>query len=211
MTEGIVAWGGRLGKEVGKPAEGSLAREAFRFLEDAVAEALSSAAALASRLPGFAVNGKWMERASKRLGSEMASEGAEAAAPSETMCCGIDGTGVPVRPGEASESRGRDGGEARAKRRSWRSAAARRYAGHVEANRARMRYPAFRAAGPPVGSGVVESACDTVAGRLKRGGMRWRVEGGANPVPTLRCWWLDDRYDGFFKARARPPPMALAA
>ena len=175
VTEGIVAWGGRLGKEVGKPAEGSLAREAFRFLEDAVAEALSSAA------------------------------------PSETMCCGIDGTGVPVRPGEASESRGRDGGEARAKRRSWRSAAARRCAGHVEANRARMRYPAFRAAGPPVGSGVVESACDTVAGRLKRGGMRWRVEGGANPVPTLRCWWLDDRYDGFFKACARPPPMALAA
>ena len=74
-----------------------------------------------------------------------------------------------------------------------------------------MRYPACRAAGLPVGSGAVESACDTVAGRLRRGGMRWVVECGANPVLTLRCWWLDDRYDGFFKACARPPPMALAA
>ena len=77
--------------------------------------------------------------------------------------------------------------------------------------RSPLRYPAFRAAGLPVGSGVVESACGTVAGRLKRGGMRWVVERGANPVLTLRCWWLDGRHDGFFKARARPPPMALAA
>ena len=77
------------------------------------------AASLASGLLGFAVNGKWMERAAKRVGSEMAREDADeesvetAASPSETMCCGIDGTGVPVRPGEASESRGKDGGEAR--------------------------------------------------------------------------------------------------
>ena len=88
---------------------------------------------------------------------------------------------------------------------------ARRCAGYVEANRARMRYPAFRAAGLPVGSGEVESSCGTVAGRLRRGGMRWSVDGGANPILTLRCWWLDGRYDGFFTARARPPPMALAA
>ena len=72
---------------------------------------------------------------------------------------------------------------------------ARRCAGYVEANRARMRYPAFRAAGLPVGSGEVESSCGTVAGRLRRGGMRWSVDGGANPILTLRCWWLDGRYD----------------
>ena len=74
-----------------------------------------------------------------------------------------------------------------------------------------MRYPAFRAAGLPVGSGVVESACGTVAGRLKRGGMRCSVDRGANPVLALRCWWLDGRHDGFFKVRSRPPPMAIAA
>ena len=262
---------------------------------------------------------------------------ADAAAPSETMCCGIDGTGVPVRPGEAS-GRGRDGGAARTReakivafrsgdgettRRSaaidsaasrdtdpepsafaarldreaeragfaaarvkvvlgdgakwiWNVAAetfpgarqivdiwhamehlwavgravygaetalckawskkvcaalsdgrlddvaaalrklgnndeARRCIAYVENNRDRMRYPEFRAAGLPVGSGMVESACDAVAGRLKRGGMRWSVERGANPILTLRCWWLDGRHDQFFEARAKPPPIALAA
>ena len=121
------------------------------------------AAKLASGLLGFRLNAKSMERAAKRLGSEMAAadaaeNGESAAAPAETM-----------------------------------------------------RYPEFRAAGLPVGSGVVESACDTVAGRLKRGGMRWSVEGGANPILALRCWWLDDRWDGFFQARSKPSPMPLAA
>ena len=345
--------GGRcpLDEELGvKGRSGTRATPALlRAVAPLAAEAsFDRAAALASRVLGFAVNGKWMERAAKRLGSEMASEDADekdvetAAAPSETMCCGIDGTGVPVRPGEGSESEGKDGGRARTReakivafrgggegaaagtsRRSaaiysaasrdtdaepsafaarlWREARrsgfararvkvvlgdgakwiwnvaselfpgaveivdlwhakqhvwevgravygaetalceawsektcaalsegrlddvlaalgshegsdeARRCAGYVEANRARMRYPAFRAAGLPVGSGVVESSCDTVAGRLKRGGMHWVVERGANPILTLRCWWLDGRYDGFFKARARPPPIALAA
>lgn len=66
-------------------------------------------------------------------------------------------------------------------------------------------------AGLPVGSGVAESAGDTVAGHFKRGEMRWVVERGANSVLTLRCWWLDGRHDGFFTVRARSPPMALAA
>ena len=88
---------------------------------------------------------------------------------------------------------------------------ARRCAGYVEANRSRMRYPEFRAAGLPVGSGIVESSCDAVAGQLKRGGMLWTVERGANPMLALRRRWLDGRHDEFFKARARPPPMALAA
>ena len=305
--------------------------------------AFAPAAALASRLLGFAVNAKWMERMAKRLGSEMAAadaseQGVETApAPSDAMCCGIDGTGVPVRPGELSDSQGKDGGKARTREAklaafgsgdgaTWRSAAidsaasrdtdaepsafaarlwrearrsgfaaarvkavlgdgakwirgvaselfpgaveivdlwhakehvwevgrsvhgagtalceawsertcaalsegrlddvlaalrrhadneeALRCAGYVEANRARMNYPAFRAAGLPVGSGVVESACGAVAGRLKRGGMRWSVESGANPMLALRCRWLDGRHDEFFKARARPPPLALAA
>lgn len=36
----------------------------------------------------------------------------------------------------------------------------------------------------------MESASDTVAGRLKRGGMRRSVKRGAHPILTLRCWWL---------------------
>ena len=65
--------------------------------------AFAPAAEMATRLLGFAVNAKWMERMAKRVGVEMAAadaeEHGEAAAPSEAMCCGIDGTGVPVRPG----------------------------------------------------------------------------------------------------------------
>ena len=345
--------GGRcpLDEELGvKGRDGTRATpELLRAAAPLAAEmAFAPAAEMASRLLGFAVNAKWMERVAKRVGAEMAAADAEedgeetAPAPSETMCCGIDGTGVPVRPAELSESQGKDGGKARtreakvvafrsadggvaggATRRSavidsaasrdtdaklspfaarlWREALrsgfalarvkvvlgdgakwiwnvaselfpgaveivdlwharehlwevgravygagtalceawakkvcaalsegrlddvlealrrhagndeARRCVGYVEANRARMRYPEFRAAGLPVGSGVVESACGTVAGRLKRGGMRWSVDGGANPVLTLRCWWLDGRHDGFFEARSRPPPMAFAA
>ena len=86
----------------------------------------------------------------------------------------------------------------------------RRCVGYVEANRAQMRYPAFRAAGLPVGSGVVESTCSTAAGRLKRGGMRWSVD-GVNAILALHCRWLDDRYDRFFQSRSRPPPMVLVA
>lgn len=41
-------------------------------------------------------------------------------------------------------------------------------------NAERMRYPAFRAQGMHVGSGIAEAACKTVvATRLKRSGMRW--------------------------------------
>ena len=56
--------------------------------------------------------------------------------------------------------------------RRWASSCTRGAApGTSEANRARMRYPAFRAAGLPVGSGEVESSCGTVAGRLRRGAL----------------------------------------
>ena len=56
----------------------------------------------------------------------------------------------------------------------------------------------------------LERRVRVVPGRLKRGGMRWSVD-GANAILALRCRWLDDRYDEFFQSRSRPPPMALAA
>ena len=97
--------------------------------------------------------------------------------------------------------------------------ALRKHDGSDEARRSRVRrgqslldaLPGVPRRRGAVGSGVVESACDTVAGRLRRGGMHWSVDGGANLILTLRCWWLDGRYDGFFKARAKPLPIALAA
>jgi hypothetical protein len=58
----------------------------------------------------------------------------------------------------------------------------------------RMRYQEFRGLGEPVGSGTVESACKNVVGtRLKRGGMRWKVD-RAEGVLALRCALLSDRW-----------------
>lgn len=58
----------------------------------------------------------------------------------------------------------------------------------------RMRYQEFREQGSPVGSGTVESACKNVVGsRMKRGGMRWKVE-RAEGVLALRCALLSDRW-----------------
>jgi hypothetical protein len=46
-------------------------------------------------------------------------------------------------------------------------------------NRARMRYPAFRAQGLPIGSGAIEStAKHLIQLRMKRPGCRWSIAGG---------------------------------
>jgi hypothetical protein len=58
----------------------------------------------------------------------------------------------------------------------------------------RLQYPAFRAAGYPLGSGSVESACNTLVGwRMKHRGQRW-TDDGANAVLAVRCAVLSDRW-----------------
>lgn len=72
---------------------------------------------------------------------------------------------------------------------------AHRNIGYFEENRERMNYPAYRAQGLPIGSGVVESACKhVVASRCKRAGMRWD-ESGAENILALRCLALNERWD----------------
>ncbi len=67
----------------------------------------------------------------------------------------------------------------------------------------RMRYPAFRAQGLFIGSGVVEAACKTVIGsRLKCSGMFWTLR-GANAVIALRCCRLSRRFEDYWATRAR--------
>ena len=47
----------------------------------------------------------------------------------------------------------------------------------------------------PIGSGVVEAVCQTLATqRLKRSGMRWRHAGG-QAILTLRALAQSDRFD----------------
>lgn len=62
-------------------------------------------------------------------------------------------------------------------------------------NRRRMRYAEFAALKIPIGSGVVEAACKTLAtARMKRSGMRWRHAGG-QAILTFRALQQSDRWD----------------
>lgn len=70
--------------------------------------------------------------------------------------------------------------------------------GYFASNRQRMNYPAYRAQGMHIGSGVVEAACKHVVGaRCKRAGMRWTKE-GAETVLALRTQLLNDRWDDYW-------------
>lgn len=83
------------------------------------------------------------------------------------------------------------------------SEAARKCIGYIEANRERMRYPLFHAAGICTSSGVVEAGCKVAVGhRLKRAGMHWSVH-GSNAIAALRCHRLSHRFEDFWERRAR--------
>ena len=70
-------------------------------------------------------------------------------------------------------------------------------------NAARMRYPAFRAQGMHVGSGIAEAACKTVVEtRAKRAGMRWTPE-GLDALLPLRTAKLNHTYDEFWEQQSR--------
>jgi len=65
---------------------------------------------------------------------------------------------------------------------------------YYRARREQMTYPAFRAQGYQIGSGLAESACKRVIGhRLKGPGMHWSVA-GAQAIATLRAAWLSGRW-----------------
>jgi hypothetical protein len=72
---------------------------------------------------------------------------------------------------------------------------------YIFRNRARMRYPKFRAQGLCTSTGVLEAGCKVVVGtRLKRAGMRWTVT-GANAIIALRCSRLSGRFENFWERR----------
>jgi hypothetical protein len=87
---------------------------------------------------------------------------------------------------------------------------ARKCHGYVTTNRARMRYPEFRAQGLCVSSGVVEAGCKVVVGtRLKRSGMRWTLA-GADAILALRACHLSGRLDAFWERRSGRPRARAA-
>jgi hypothetical protein len=61
-----------------------------------------------------------------------------------------------------------------------------------------IHYEHFKAAGLPIGSGLVESACKwLIQQRFKGVGMRWS-EAGFNYLLYLRLAWINQRFDSFF-------------
>lgn len=74
--------------------------------------------------------------------------------------------------------------------------------GYLFRNRGRMRYPAFRAQGLCVSTGVVEAGCKHAIGaRVKRSGMHWTLA-GADAIIALRCGILSGRFEDFWERRA---------
>jgi hypothetical protein len=74
---------------------------------------------------------------------------------------------------------------------------------YFSTNAERMRYPAFRAQGMHVGSGIAEAACKTmVETRAKRTGMRWTPE-DLDAVLPLRAAKLNHTYDAFWEHQSR--------
>lgn len=77
--------------------------------------------------------------------------------------------------------------------------AQRKASGYFATNRQRMAYPAYRARGLHLGSGVGEAACKAVvATRCKRSGSRWS-QPGAQAVLTLRTQLLNNRWDEYWQ------------
>jgi hypothetical protein len=67
--------------------------------------------------------------------------------------------------------------------------------GYFRRHRRRMDYADAAARNLPIGSGVIEATCKSLAAaRLKRSGMRWRHPGG-QAILTLRGWLQSDRFD----------------
>lgn len=65
----------------------------------------------------------------------------------------------------------------------------------LEKRRHRLRYKELLDRGLPIGSGVVEAACKTLASeRMKRSGMSWREEGG-QAILTFRSLLQSGRWD----------------
>jgi hypothetical protein len=74
--------------------------------------------------------------------------------------------------------------------------------GYFSSTAERMRYPAFRAQGMQIGSGIAEAACKSVVStRTKRSGMRWTPQ-GLDALLPLRTAVLNGSFDAFWQRRS---------
>jgi len=75
--------------------------------------------------------------------------------------------------------------------------------GYYQRNLPYMRYDQYLAQGWPIGTGVVEGACDhLIKDRFEQSGMRW-TPSGAQPPLDLRAVRLNDDWDAYHDFRRR--------
>ena len=60
----------------------------------------------------------------------------------------------------------------------------------------------YRKRGLPVGSGVVESACEQIVSSRFKGGGRYWSKAGANALLAVKCCFKDNRWADFLDWRA---------
>jgi hypothetical protein len=77
-------------------------------------------------------------------------------------------------------------------------------AGYFTQNQRRMQYMEVRAAGFPIGSGMVESGCKQFGMRLAGAGMRWSRAGAERLIP-VRAALLSGRFDQVWQAACNAP------
>jgi len=78
---------------------------------------------------------------------------------------------------------------------------------YLKNNAERINYPAYRAAGLPIGSGPVESACKSLVGaRCKLSGMRNWQYGNAEAVLALRAALQDGEFPALWSAHLYQAP-----
>ena len=80
---------------------------------------------------------------------------------------------------------------------------------YFSTNQQRMDYPLYRSCGLPIGSGVVESACENVvAKRMKQSAMTWSLDGAKRLLP-LRASVISRRFwDDFESLLPSSTPQA---
>ncbi len=78
---------------------------------------------------------------------------------------------------------------------SWKDAKYQSSSNYFKRHRHRMDYARFQKQRLPIGSGVIEGTCKSLASdRLKRAGMRWDIPGG-QAILTLRAAVHSERFD----------------
>jgi hypothetical protein len=78
---------------------------------------------------------------------------------------------------------------------------------YLKNHRQHLQYRQFKQAGLPIGSGMVESACNwLITQRFKGTGMRWS-EPGFNHLLHLRLAWVNQRFDSLFSDQSLAPKL----